>query len=221
MKKAVIFDMYETLITQYRCQRYFGAEIAMDAGIPVEDFLPRWNATDHDRTIGKLSLEAAVKRILEEHQCYSDELLEKIVAKRVAAKREGFRHLHTEIIPMLTALKSRGIRIGLISNCFSEEVIAIRESVIFPFFDVACLSYEEGVAKPDKEIFIRCMIDLSVKAEDCLYVGDGGSRELETAEALGMKAVQAVWYLKESQPDRRMQGFSQAESPLKLLNDLE
>lgn len=221
MKRAVIFDMYETLITQYRCQRYFGAEIARDADIPAEDFLPRWNATDHDRTTGKLSLEAAVKQILEEHQRYSDELLEKIVAKRAAVKREGFRHLHTEIIPMLTALKSRGIRVGLISNCFSEEVTAIRESVLFPYFDAACLSYEQGVEKPDKEIFRRCLRALSAQAEECLYVGDGGSRELETAEALGMKAVQAVWYLKESQPDRRMPGFSQAESPLDLLNYLE
>jgi len=221
MKRAVIFDMYETLITQYRCPRYFGAEIARDAGIPVESFLPRWNATDYDRTIGKLSLEAAVKQILEEHQCYSDKLLEMIASKRAAIKREGFRHLHTEIIPMLTAMKSRGIRIGLISNCFSEEVTAIRESVLFPFFDAVCLSYEEGIAKPDREIFIRCMTNLSVRAEECLYVGDGGSRELETAEALGMEAVQAVWYLKESQPEGRMQGFSQAESPLELLDYLE
>ena len=38
MIKAVIFDMYETLITHYESPIYFGKEIAMDAGMPVEKF---------------------------------------------------------------------------------------------------------------------------------------------------------------------------------------
>ena len=33
MIKAVIFDMYETLITQYSNPQYFGRHIAKDAGI--------------------------------------------------------------------------------------------------------------------------------------------------------------------------------------------
>lgn len=28
-------------------------------------------------------------------------------------------------------------------------------------------------------------------------MGDGGSNELEAAQALGMRAIQAVWYFKE------------------------
>lgn len=31
MMKAVIFDMYETLITHYHCPLYFSAEMAADA----------------------------------------------------------------------------------------------------------------------------------------------------------------------------------------------
>ncbi len=42
-----------------------------------------------------------------------------------------------------------------------------------------------------------CGKGAAVEADECLYVGDGGNNELEAAEALGMKAVQAVWYLKE------------------------
>ena len=42
----------------------------------------------------------------------------------------------------------------------------------------------------------------------------------ETAEMLGMKAVQAVQYLKEntSQPSKRKPGFKQLETPLDILN---
>lgn len=92
---------------------------------------------------------------------------------------------------MLEELKEKGILIGLISNCYSEESEVIRKSVLFPYFDAAFLSCEQGVKKPDEEIFYRCMRNLAVKAEECLYVGDGGSQELEAAGRLGMKAVQA------------------------------
>jgi putative hydrolase of the HAD superfamily len=50
-------------------------------------------------------------------------------------------------------------------------------------------------------------------------VGDGGSRELETARKLGMNPVQAVWYLKEEIPqlEKRKPEFLHAESPFDIL----
>ena len=223
MIKAVIFDMYETLITHYKSPLYFGAEMAQDAGIPREKFYPLWRGLDHERTIGKLTLEELLERILRENGCYAEELLNTLVAKRIAAKEECFKHLHTEIIPMLSKLKESGLLVGLISNCYAEEAKVIRESELFPFFDGAYLSCELGIAKPDVEIFERCMKEMGVKPEECLYIGDGGSRELETATALGMKAVQAVWYLQEgsTQPSKRLVNFLQAETPLEVLNYLE
>jgi putative hydrolase of the HAD superfamily len=82
------------------------------------------------------------------------------------------------------------------------------------------LSYEQGIQKPDEEIFQRCINGFSVKAEECIYVGDGGSNELETARQLGMKAVQAAWYLQEetTQPSKRKPNFFQLEKPLEVLN---
>ena len=222
MTKAVIFDMYETLITHYNCPLYFSTEMAADAGIPVEKFQPLWRSTEYERTVGKMSFEDVITRILEENNCYSEVVLKKIEDKRTAIKEECFKHLHDEIIPMLEALKEKGIKIGLISNCFSEEVVVIRRSVLFSYFDAVCLSYEQGVQKPDKEIYLRCMDKLSVAPQECVYVGDGGSFELETAKEFGMKAVQAVWYLKDGtfQPKGRMKGFEQVERPLDILDYL-
>lgn len=219
MIKAVIFDMYETLITHYESPLYFGGQMAQDAGIPEENFKELWRSTESDRTIGKLTLEEALEMVLRGNHCYSEELRNRLVAKRKAAKIECFQHLHPEIIPMLQELQRRELRIGLISNCFSEEVEVIRESVLFPFFDAVYLSYEQGIQKPEKEIFIRCMDSLSVKPEECIYVGDGGSFELEAASELGMTAVQAVWYLKEgtTQPSKRNDNFVQVEAPFRIL----
>lgn len=219
MIKAVIFDMYETLITHYECPLYFGAQMAADAGISTESFQALWRPTEQERTVGKMTLEQVLEYILKENNCYSEELLIKIADRRKATKRECFNHLHPEIIQMLDELKKRGIYIGLISNCFSEEAPVIRESRLFPYFDAAYLSYEQGIQKPDEEIFTRCMDSLAVKAEECIYVGDGGSYELEAATKLGMKAVQAVWYLKEGtlQSSKRNDEFAQAETPLDIL----
>ena len=163
-----------------------------------------------------------MESILRENQCYSEELVNKIVKKRIETKQDCFRQLHSEIIPMLKKLKEKGILIGLISNCFSEEAEVIRRSVLFPYFDAAILSYEQGVQKPDEEIYKRCMASLGVAPEECLYIGDGGSNELEAARTLGMKAFQAVWYLQEgtSQPMGRMEAFEQLESPRDVLEHL-
>lgn len=66
------------------------------------------------------------------------------------------------------------------------------------------------------------MQKLSVRADECLYIGNGGSHELEAASALGMTALQAVWYLQEGtrSPMSRKPGFHQLEQPLAVLSYL-
>ena len=181
MIKAVIFDMYETLITHYKSPLYFGKHIAVDMDIPEVKVREIWDTTDDTRTIGKMTLE---------------EVFEK--------------------------LKKKGYKIGLISNCYFEEAAVIKDSVLWHYFDVVCLSCEQGVAKPEEKIFDRCIEQLDVTYEECLYVGDGGSYELETAKKLGMKPVQAVWYLQQGskQPTWRKPEFWQAESPLEIMKYL-
>ncbi|MBP1754683.1 MAG: hydrolase superfamily [Firmicutes bacterium] len=219
MTRAVIFDMYETLITHYNSPLYFGSQMAEDAGIPEDSFQSLWRPTEHERSIGKLTLEDVVKKILLENLFDSEMIFRTIIEKRISAKEECFRHLHPEIIPMLSTLKKRGFLIGLISNCFSEEADVIRKSELYQYFDAIYLSYEQEIQKPEEEIYRRCMDSLSVKAEECIYVGDGGSNELETARKLGMTAVQAVWYLQEgtTQPSKRKHDFIQIEQPLDVV----
>ena len=222
MIRAVIFDMYETLITHYRCPLYFSAQMAADAGIPAVDFQRLWRATEEDRTTGRLTLEDALADILRAHGRYDPVLVETLVRRRTASKEDCFRHLHEGILPMLSALKERGMLVGLISNCFSEEAAVIRRTVLYPFFDAPLLSWEEGLQKPDTAIFRRCVERLGVVPEECLYVGDGGSHELETARRLGMTALQAAWYLRDDtlHPIGRMQEFPQLDHPMDVLKHL-
>ncbi len=55
--------------------------------------------------------------------------------------------------------------------------------------DVAILSCEVGLWKPDPRIYQMVCDRLAVLPDECLYVGDGGSMELTGALAVGMDAV--------------------------------
>lgn len=219
MIKAVIFDMYETLITSFESPLYFGEQIAEDAGIPPKFFLKLWRSAERERATGKISLEKILEKITRVYGCFSEEKVEMIVNKRIASKKEAFNHLHPEIIPLLTTIKKSGKKLGLISNCYSEEAAVIKKSVLFPYFDAVCLSYDEGLQKPDSAIFDRCIKKLNVSAEECIYVGDGDYNELAAAKENGMTPVQAVWYLKEGtvHPVKRMDNYMAAEKPLDIL----
>ena len=222
MIKAVIFDMFETLITHFESPLYMGKQISNDIGIDEQKFREIWDTSDEDRTLGKRSLEEVIEEILKVNHCYSPQLFEKIITKRKMSKRECFEHIHPEIIPLFKTLKAMNIKLGLITNCYFEESEVIKNSVFFEYFDSVCMSCEIGVKKPDTRIYEKCMRDLDVAAKECLYVGDGGSFELETAKSLGMYPLQAAWYLKDgvNQPAKRKKEFKQAESPLEVISEI-
>lgn len=194
MVKAVIFDMFETLVSIFSGDTYFSEHIAADLNIPVDQFRPVWRTTEKARSSGKLTIEETIRTCLEELGIRNEDLVHLIVENRRKNQEGVFARTPDETVELLKELKARGIKIGLISNCYSDEAQAIRDSVLFPYFDCAMLSYEQGITKPDPEIFKRAMDALGVSADECLYVGDGGSRELFAARDVGMKAVQARYF---------------------------
>jgi len=87
-----------------------------------------------------------------------------------------------------------------------------------PGIDQVVLSYETGMQKPDSRIYQTAVKLLGVVSDECVFVGDGGSSELEGAKAVGMRAIQAKWYTNQH-PHRRdsIEGFLTAEQPLDVL----
>ena len=219
MKKAVIFDMYETLITLWNSKPYMGRELSEDIGISESKFREIWDLTEDERTLGSKTLEEVLEQVLRVNNRYNVELHQNLVKKRIASKVEAFEHMHPDIIPMLQGLKDKNIKIGLITNCFNEERDAIRNSILFQYFDVVCMSCELGIKKPDQRIFELCIEQLEISPKDCLYCGDGGSKELEVAQRMNMFPVQALWYLKENsrQPVGRLSEFIGVQNPMEIL----
>lgn len=219
--KAVIFDMFETLVTLYSVPQYFGRNIAVDLGADIDEFYPLWHETEEARSKGKMDFEESLYWIGERTKYEHPERISEAVEKRHAFKTESLQKVEYRIVSLLRELKERGYKVGLISNCFLEEAEAIRASVLAPFFDAMILSCEQGVQKPEHEIFERCLAELAVEPEDCLYVGDGGSQELETARSFGMKTLQAGWFVKNAQEDWKKEGFASATAPEEVLRAVE
>ena len=194
MIKAVIFDMFETLVTLFEGRTYFGENIAADVGADPAVFRKEWHSTEYDRSTGKYTIEDGLEAALSRLGIYSDEKVKLAAGKRHQALSDTFSAIPDESLQLLQKLKANGIKIGLITNTFSDERDFIRESPLFPYFDVALISYEQGICKPRPEMYSRMISKLGVSPEECLYVGDGGSQELYAAREAGMHPLQCTWF---------------------------
>ncbi len=194
MIKAVIFDMFETLVSLFEGKAYFGEDMAADIGVSYDVFRDPWHATEDDRTLGKVTIEEGIGEALRVVGAFSEENVRLLAGKRRASLDDTFSAIPKESDLLLQHLHDKGIKTGLISNCFSDEAEYIRKCRLYPLLEKAMLSYEQGIGKPDPAIYIKILEELDVLPEECLYVGDGGSNELFTAGEIGMKPVQALWY---------------------------
>ncbi len=90
---------------------------------------------------------------------------------------------------VLQTLKARGYRLGIIANqtLGSEERLA--KFGLLPFFEVVCASAEEGVAKPDPEIFRRAIARADCSPADAVMIGDRTDNDVAPAKTLGMQTV--------------------------------
>lgn len=116
---------------------------------------------------------------------------------------------------MLDLVKASGMKIGLISNCAPEEISAWKASALASYFDDVVFSYAVKLAKPDPAIYQLACSRLQVSPDESVFVGDGGSNELQGAAAVGMLPYQAAWFLPAFRRDR-MKEFLKLEQPLAL-----
>ena len=91
---------------------------------------------------------------------------------------------------MLRELRARELKLGVITNGQSPlqrgklAALALDRS-----FDTILVSGEEGVRKPDAEIFRRALARLDVAADEAVFVGDHPVADVEGAHGAGLLAV--------------------------------
>ena len=218
MIKAVVFDLFETLITEWISNKYLSSQCAKDLGIDKALFKAAWERHGHALNCGEITYHQVLRSICDEAGVSPDEgILSDCEQKRIAGKNQCFDSICGDVLGLLAVLKQRGMKLALCSNCSEEEVQRFSVSPLHPYFDVIFLSYECGLVKPDREIYLGCAGALSVAPEECLFVGDGGSRELYGAKEAGMHPLRAVWFLKEYMSNYSFMPFDEASTPRDVL----
>ncbi|QSB13287.1 HAD family hydrolase [Natronosporangium hydrolyticum] len=98
--------------------------------------------------------------------------------------------LRPDAVDTLAALRARGLRTAVVSDCGYELPRFLPALPIAPLLDTCVYSVEVGRRKPHPRLYQTACRRLGVAPDQCLYVGDGGSQELTGARAAGMTALQ-------------------------------
>jgi len=189
---AVIFDLFGTLVDDFSFTEYqrMLSEMAVAVSVAREDLERLWVDTFEARTKGRFAtIEANI-----EHICVAlgvnanaDQV------KAAATTRRDFTRRSLapkpDAVQTLARLKASGYKTGLISDCSPEVPALWLDTPFARLVDVPIFSAAVGIKKPDPRIYDLACERLGVNPQDCLYVGDGSSRELTGASQVGMHAV--------------------------------
>lgn len=186
---AVVIDFFGTLTESASDEVWFQAAAASAAplGLPAERWRQALDASFAERATGALGDLPDTFRELA-RRCGtepSDAALAESCDARVKAQN-GLFVFRDDALAAVQALKKLGLRVGLLSDCTPELPVAWPHFAVAPYFDTAVFSCREGLKKPNPAFFHLVCERLGVAPADCLYVGDGGSRELTGAAAVGM-----------------------------------
>ena len=114
------------------------------------------------------------------------------------------RQLAASTHALLESLRARGLKLGLVSNALDPPWLLHRDLErmgIAERLDVAVFSSEIGFRKPHPAIFRAALDRLGVEAEHTLFVGDMLVQDVRGASELGMRTVQALWFVADDNAD--------------------
>jgi putative hydrolase of the HAD superfamily len=129
-----------------------------------------------------------VRRVMEllQHPAPWREVLEELFDAFAAP---GLWHVFPEVREVLASMRSRGLRLVVISNWDSRLPALLDTLELRGFFDDVLVSAIEGVEKPSPTIFQRATARAGVSAGESLHVGDSPLDDYRGAESAGMRAL--------------------------------
>jgi putative hydrolase of the HAD superfamily len=101
-------------------------------------------------------------------------------------RHENF-FLYDDALPALAALRTHGLRLGLVSNG-QRDLEAFAEHHELDV-DVCVGSKHHGYVKPHRSIFEAALVALDVEPGEAAMVGDSKHDDIEGAQALGLRAI--------------------------------
>lgn len=200
-KRAVLFDLFHTLV-EVKPEAETGRFTHDILGIDRQawnDML--WNDT-HDRVVGidrdPVSIIRKVAHRID--PSIPEPWILEATQSRLKRFALALEQADPATVRTLATLRQRGLKLGLISNADVTEISAWPRSPLAPHFNSVIFSCDVGLKKPDTAIYERSLTELGVAASEAVFVGDGGSDELEGARSAGLSAVILTGILARTDP---------------------
>ena len=187
--EACLVDVYNTLLDcDFVAHR---TEMPTLAGLTPEAWSAGYSRVGAALGIGQLTKAEGFERIL---RAGGAEARPDLVRALVELDRELLlrsARLYDDALPFLRALRSRDIKIAIVSNCSEHTRDLLENNGVAELADALVLSCEVGAEKPAAEIFTYALDRLGVPAGRAVFVDDQPAY-CAGAMAQGIAAVQIV-----------------------------
>lgn len=90
---------------------------------------------------------------------------------------------------ILSTLKARGLRLGVISNWGADLPAYLEERCLAHYFETIIASEAVGTSKPHREIFMRGLSALGVHPDQAIHVGDDYWADVVGARDIGIQPI--------------------------------
>ena len=120
-----------------------------------------------------------------------DAQIDAVLAIEQRAWWQGIR-VDPDAVPVLTALRDAGVRVGLCSNApyrHASLIAQLQYLKLASCFDAVTFSGAVGWRKPSLRIFQAALQALDVAASDAVMIGDSRRDDIEGARAAGLRSI--------------------------------
>lgn len=209
--KAVIFDR-DGVLTYFRARH--AASYFSRLGLnQLDRLLIEWNQLVH--SIGEPKTIADEERLF---RTFWDQLAKKYdLSTQINEQLRNidytlFMAAHEDAEPVLSRLKNRNIRIGVLSNFGLASIDKSLEKVgLAQFIDVAAAAPVIGAKKPDPKAYLHILDAMEIGASDCLYIDD----EWECVQGAQSVGMVSFWLCRKETHEQ--QGIHKIDSLLRVL----
>lgn len=181
MIKAVIFDVGGVI--NYEVSLKIHKAIAKKIGLSLEEERAIARRVIHKFQVNRISENDFWKKL-------ADKLNSDVGEIKQVWLKTFERNVRTRknMIKLALDLKGRGYKIAILSNVIKTHADHISSKNIYQMFSPVVLSFEVGMDKPHKNIYLYTAKQLGLKPEECVFIDDR-EHNARIARKVGMHAI--------------------------------
>lgn len=212
MKKACIFDLDGTLLdTLSTIGGYMNEALATEGIPPFALDRYKYFVGDGARTLVRRAL-AAADALTEEREARVFAVYNRLYD----AAPNGRTVPYEGVVSLLTALREQGVKVAVLSNKPDFATRSVVSSFFGSLVDIAHGGREGIPLKPAPDGVLMLLEELSVTADECLYIGDTGV-DMDTARAAGLFGIGVTWGFREEAELRQHGACALVNKPEEIL----